>query len=167
MFNKTLISCVALVSFCFSAMAEEIPVTGNVASKCVVTQDTAGVFGNPDASTLSTRPQDGGIHPVVRYDVVQASYYMARITAPDSFSESPNLTDTVIWNNIVSVDQVSDATMSAYDTNKVAYENITEIDLTVAGSTWFKIQSTADYGYDKALPGGTYQATVTAECIAI
>lgn len=167
MFNKTLISCVAFVSFCFSAMAEEIPVTGNVASKCVVTQDTAGVYGNPSASTLSTKPSDGGIHPVVRYDVVQASYYMARITAPDAFTESPELNDTVTWTNWVTVDQVSDANMSAYDTNKIYYENVTEVDLTVAGSTWFKIQSTADYGYDKSFPGGTYQATVTAECIAI
>lgn len=167
MFNKTLISCVALVSFCFSAMAEEIPVTGNVASKCVVTQDTAGVFGNPDPSTLSTDPTNGGVDPVVRFDVVQASYYMARITSPNSFSDSPNLSDTVNWTGSVSVDQVSDATMSAYDTSKVEYDNVTEIDLTVAGSTWFKVESEADYGYDKAFPGGTYQATVTAECIAI
>jgi len=167
MFNKTLISCVALASFRFSAMAEEIPVTGNVASKCVVTQDTLGVYGNPSASKLSTKPDDGGIHPVVRYDVVQASYYKARITAPDAFTSSPELNDTVAWSNWVTVDQVSDATMSSYDTDKIYYDNITEVALTVAGSTWFKIQSEADYGYDKAFPGGQYQASVTAECIAI
>jgi hypothetical protein len=167
MFNKTILSCVAIVSFCFSAMAEEIPVTGNVASKCVVTQDTLGVYGNPDPSTLSTKPSDGGIHPVVRYDVVQASYYKARISAPDSFTSSPELNDTVAWTNWVTVDQVSDATMSSYDTDKIYYDNITEVALTVAGSTWFKVQSTADYGFDKAFPGGQYQASVTAECIAI
>jgi len=167
MFNKTLISCVAFVSFSFSAMATEIPVTGNVASKCVVTQDTPGVFGNPDPSTLSTDPTNGGIDPVVRYDVIQASFYMARISAPNSFSDSPALSDTVVWTTSVSTDQVSDASMSAYDTAKVEYDNVTEVDLTVAGSTWFKVEAEADYGFDKAFPGGSYQASVVAECIAI
>jgi hypothetical protein len=57
--------------------------------------------------------------------------------------------------------------MSAYDNNKIEYNNITEIDLTIAGSTWFKVASTANYGYDKAFPAGQYRAVVTAECIAI
>jgi len=72
----------------------------------------------------------------------------------------------VTWTGDVSVDQVSDTNMSSYDTNKVEYNNTTEYDLTVAGTTWFAISSEADYGFDKAFPGGTYRAIVTAECIA-
>jgi len=58
-----------ILLFCaFSAQAEEMEVVGNVASKCVVTPDTAGVFGNPTADVLSTDPTDGGVDPVVRFD---------------------------------------------------------------------------------------------------
>jgi hypothetical protein len=56
--------------------------------------------------------------------------------------------------------------MSAYDTNKVTYDATSEFDLTIAGSTWFNVVSTAAYGFNKALPGGTYRAVVQAECIA-
>jgi hypothetical protein len=164
---KQSITLLSALIFCTSAYAEEIPVTGSVASKCVVTQDTVGVYGNPDPSTLTTSPSSGGVHPVVRYDVIQADFYMARIVHPDSFSESPVLTDVVNWTGDVVVDQVSDAGMSEYDNNKIEYNNVTEVDLSIAGSTWFRVESEADYGYDKAFPGGTYQATVTAECIAI
>lgn len=167
MLKQTSITLLSAFIFCTSAYAEEIPVTGSVASKCVVTQDTAGVFGNPDPSTLSTANADGGVHPVVRYDVIQADYYMARITHPDQFSDSPALNDVVNWTGTVAVDQVSDAGMSAYDNSKIEYDNVTEVDLSIAGSTWFRVESEANYGYDKAFPGGTYQATVTAECIAI
>ena len=57
--------------------------------------------------------------------------------------------------------------MSSYDTDKVEYNNVTEFFLTVAGSTWFKVDSEATYGVGRALPGGSYQAAVMAECIAI
>jgi len=167
MLNKTTISCILLSFWSLSSYAEDIPITGSVESKCIVTQDTAGVYGNPSPESLTTASASGGVHPVVRYDVIQADYYMAKITHPTSFSESPVLNDVVDFTGSTSVDQVSDASMSAYDTNKVEYDNVTEIDLSVAGSTWFKVESTADYGYDKAFPGGQYQAVVTAECIAI
>ena len=167
MLNKTLTSCALLLAFCASAFAEEIPISGSVESKCIVTQDTAGVYGNASPETLTTDTADGGVHPVVRFDVIQADYYMARIAHPTSFTESPNLSDTVTWTGSVSVDSVSDAGMSAYDTDKVEYDNVTEVDLSIAGSTWFKVESEADYGYNKAFPGGQYQAVVTAECIAI
>jgi len=167
MLNKTTISCILLSFWSLSSYAEDIPITGSVESKCIVTQDTAGVYGNPSPESLTTASASGGVHPVVRYDVIQADYYMAKITHPTSFSESPALNDVVDFTGSTSVDQVSDASMSAYDTNKVEYDNVTEIDLSVAGSTWFKVESTADYGYDKAFPGGQYQAVVTAECIAI
>ena len=49
---------------------------------------------------------------------------------------------------------------------KVTYQNTTEYDLTVAGSTWFKTSSTATNGGDKAFPSGTYRSVVQAECIA-
>jgi len=167
MLNKTTISCILLSFWSLSSYAEDIPITGSVESKCIVTQDTAGVYGNPSPESLTTASASGGVHPVVRYDVIQADYYMAKITHPTSFSESPVLNDVVDFTGSTSVDQVSDASMSAYDTNKVEYDNVTEIDLSIAGSTWFKVESTADYGYDKAFPGGQYQAVVTAECIAI
>lgn len=57
--------------------------------------------------------------------------------------------------------------MSGYETDKREYNNVTEVDLTIAGSTWFKVESSADYGFDKAFPGGTYRAIVSAECIAL
>ena len=157
-----------ILLFCaFSAQAEEMEVVGNVASKCVVTPDTAGVFGNPTADVLSTDPTDGGVDPVVRFDVIQASMYKARILYPVEFSEAPTLNDTVVWTGDVATSQVSDTSMSGYDAAKVEFDNVTEFSLTVAGSTWFKTESQADYGYGKAFPGGVYRAVVSAECIAI
>jgi len=150
-----------------SAIAQEVPITGNVESKCIVQTDTLGVYGNPTPSTLTTASTSGGVTPIIRFDVIQASFYKARITTPNGFSESPVLNDVVTWTGDVAVGEVSDANMSAYSTSKVEYDNTTEIDLTVAGSTWFNITSTADYGYDTALPAGTYRAVVSAECIAL
>ena len=166
MFNKTFLSCL-IMTFSAGAYATQVPVMGNVESKCVVTQDVVGVFGNPQPGTLSTNPSDGGVMPIVRYDVVQASYYTARITHPNSFTESPALSDVVYWEGDTSVAQVSDPLMSDYDNTKIEYDNVTEVALTVAGSTWFKVDASATYGVGRALPGGSYQATVTAECIAI
>jgi hypothetical protein len=126
-----------------------------------------GIYGNPLPNTLSTDPIDGGVIPIVRYDVLQANFYKAKITYPNTFSESPDLVDVVNWTGDVTVGEVSDATMSGYDTSKIEYNNVTEIDLTIAGSTWFKIESEAEYGYDRAFPAGTYRTVVTAECIAL
>jgi hypothetical protein len=61
---------------------------------------------------------------------------------------------------------MSDSNMSAFNTNKVVYNNTSEFDLTLAGSVWFDVTSAATYGYNKAFPAGTYQAVVTAECVA-
>ena len=159
----------ALVSaFALShAVAAEVPIVGTVDSKCVVTTDTQGVYGNPSPSELTTKLSSGGVPPIVRYDVIQADYYKALISYPNSFSESPSLDDVVNWVGEVTVSEVSDAGMAAYDNDKRLYNNLTEIDLTIAGSTWFKIGSTATYGYDKAFPAGQYRSVVTAECIAI
>ena len=165
MFKKSLAIAVTLIGM--NAVAEEVTITGTVASKCVVVTDTVGIYGNPTHSELSTATADGGVEPIVRFDVLQASFYKARITYPISFSESPALTDVVNWTGDVSVAEVTDASMSAYDTSKIEFDNVTEVDLTVAGSTWFKVESTADYGATKAFPAGTYRAVVSADCIAL
>jgi len=165
MFKKSLALAAAIIGM--NAVAEEVTITGTVASKCVVVTDTVGIYGNPTPSELSTATADGGVEPIVRFDVLQASFYKARITYPISFSESPALTDVVNWTGDVSVAEVTDASMSAYDTSKIEFDNVTEVDLTVAGSTWFKVESTADYGATKAFPAGTYRAVVSADCIAL
>jgi hypothetical protein len=145
----------------------EVPVTGTVESKCLITTDTIGIYGNPSPSILSTAQVDGGVLPVVRFDVLQASFYKARIVHPNSFSESPALNDTVTWTGVTTVAEVSDAQMSAYDNDKIEFDNVTEVDLSIAGSTWFKVDSQAVYGVGKAFPAGTYRTVVGAECIAL
>lgn len=164
MFKKAIIAIAT--TFAMSAYAVDVPLMGTVDSKCVVTTDTQGVYGNPLPYRLSTAAADGGVEPIVRYDVIQADYYRALITVPEAFSESPSLDDVINWSGSVTVAEVSDALMSDYDNTKRLYNNVTEIDLSIAGSTWFKIDSQADYGFNKALPAGVYRAIVTAECIA-
>ena len=149
-----------------AAAAETTPIVGNVSSKCSIFTDTTGVYGNPTPDELSTKAADGGVDPVVRYDVTVADKYKAKISWPNSFSTSPSLTDAVNWDGETSVKSHSVSGMSAYEGAKVEYENATEFGLTLAGSTWFKIESEAKYGSAKALPGGEYKANVTAECIA-
>lgn len=151
---------------CSGAVAEETIIMGNVESKCVINTDTSGVYGNPIAGKLSTSTSDGGVEPVIRYDVALGGSYTARITAPNSFSSSPTLTDTVFWEGSSSVKEVSDSNMADYETNAVTYEYTTEYDLHTAGTTWFSVSSLAEYGYGKAYPAGEYRAIVTAECIA-
>jgi hypothetical protein len=148
------------------AMAEGVQIEGNVEAKCVIRTDRAGVYGNPTADKLSALAADGGVTPIIRYDVALAGYYLARITHPTSFSTSPSLTDTVTWTGGASVSSVSAAGMSAYDAAKVEYDATTEFDLTVAGTTWFKVDSAAEYGYNKAFPAGLYRAIIQADCIA-
>ena len=163
--NKLLILPVALA--CTGAIASSnIPITGSVESKCVIQTDTDGVYGNPTADKLSTAVSDGGVLPVIRYDIVTANAYKAVISHPDSISSSPTLTDTLSWTGSTTLNKSSDSNMSAFNDNKVTYNNSSEFDLTIAGSAWFSVTSTAEYGYDKAFPAGTYSAMVTAECIA-
>ena len=163
--KKLIIGFIAGIFAC-AAYGEDVPITGTVESKCIIVTDTDGVYGNSTPSNLSTDAADGGVEPVIRFDVLQADYYKAVISHPITFSQSPSLNDTVTWTGSTSVGQTSDANMSGYDTNKVTYNNSTEYDLTVAGTTWFKVSSEADYGYDKAFPAGTYRSIVEAECIA-
>ena len=161
---KKLLLAVALVAT--PAMALDTTITGNVQSKCVINTDTAGVYGNPNAYKLSTAVADGGVQPIIRFDTSIAGAYKARVTTPTSFSTSPSLSDTVTWSGSTTLKKFSDAAMSDYETNKVTYDSTTEFNMHTAGSAWFAVDSTAEYGGNKALPGGTYRSVVVAECIA-
>jgi hypothetical protein len=165
MFKKIILA--SLLAVPLLTIAQDVPITGVVASKCIIYTETPGVYGNPSPNVLSTLPADGGVQPVIRYDVLQSGFYKAVITTPNSFSSSPSLSDSVTWTGSVDVSRVTNAAMSAYSTNRVIYNNTTEIVLTVPGSVWFKAESKAEYGYNKAFPAGTYRAIVTASCIAI
>ena len=149
------------------AMATDSPINGTVQPKCSVYTETQGVYGNPLPNKLDTLPASGGTKASIRYDVAQANFYLARITHPDSFSSSPTLDDAVAWTGSSVVGQVSVAAMSDYEAAKVISPvNVTTFDLTLAGSTWFTVSSTALYGYNKALPAGNYTAIIKADCIA-
>ena len=142
-------------------------INGNVQSRCIISTDTEGTFGNPNAYTLNTATTDGGELAVTRFDVTLADAYYAQITAPSSFSSSPNLPDVVTWTGDTTVKAVSDSTgMSAYETNKIETGYMDKYNLTATGSTWFKTQSKAVMGGSKAFAGGSYTALVVAECIA-
>jgi hypothetical protein len=163
--KKPLIILAALLTV--PAVSATTPISGMVASKCIVTTDTDGVYGNPSATKLSTASSDGGVLPIIRYDIITASAYNAKITTPISFSSSPALgSETVTWTGSTVANQMSDAGMSVFNTNKVVYNNSSEFPLTIAGSVWFDVSSVATYGYNKAFPAGSYSAVVTAECIA-
>ena len=168
MFNKSMAFafCASMASISF-ASAETAPINGTVQSRCIIQTDSAGVFGNPNAYTLTTDPADGGQPAIIRIDVSLADAYYAEITAPSEFSSSPTLPDTVTWTGDTEVSAVSDATgMGSYETNKVEYGMTDKYDLTATGSTWFKTSSTATMGGSKAYPGGNYTALVEAQCIA-
>lgn len=155
------------IAFSINAMSAEVPIRGVVTSKCVINTDTPGVYGNPTPGLLSTLTADGGVPPVIRYDVVEAGYYKATITVPNNFTSNPTLTDSVIWTGSVAVSKVTDAAMSAYTANKRVYNNTTEFDLSIPGTVWFAATSKAQYGYNKSFPAGEYKAVILAECIAL
>jgi len=163
---KYILMALAL-SLSLATQSAEVPIRGIVSSKCVINTDTQGVYGNSTPNTLSTARVDGGISPVIRFDVVESGYYKATVTVPTAFTSSPTLTDAVNWTGGVEVSKVTDAAMSAYTTNKRVYNSTTEFDLTVPGTVWFTANSKAEYGYNKSFPAGEYKALVLAECIAL
>ena len=169
MFKKIIPVCLlsSILAAPLTTIAEDIPIVGTVSSKCVIYTETSGVYGNPTPNVLSTAAADGGVQPIVRFDVVQSGYYKAVITTPNLFTSAPLLTDVINWTGSVEVSKVTDAAMSAYTTNKRIYNETTEFNLTVPGSVWFKTNSRAEYGYNKAFPAGTYRSIVTASCIAL
>ena len=146
--------------------AADIPITGEVQSRCTIDTDTAGAYGNPNAYTLTTLPASGGMLAVTRIDTTLADAYFVRVTHPDSFSTAPTANATVTFTGETEVSAVGDAGMSGYEAAKTTFGNTTQYDLTVAGSLWLKTSSTATNGGDKAFPSGTYRAIVVAECIA-
>jgi len=161
------ITAVALLMSANYALATDSPINGTVQPKCSVYTETQGVYGNPLPNKLDTLPASGGTKASIRYDVAQANFYLARITHPIAFSSSPTLDDAVAWTGSSVVGQVSVAEMSAYEAAKViSPSNVTTFDMTLAGSTWFTVSSTATYGYNKALPAGNYTAIIKADCIA-
>ena len=167
--KKTIYVALAFIfgyTFGTVAFATDNYITGSVESRCLITTDTPGVYGNPLPQKLSTAVADGGVLPKVRVTVTLADAYKAKVTTPVAFTTSPALSDSVAWTGSTIVQSTSDAGMSGYEAAKVVYDATTEFDLTVAGSTWFKSTSTAVYGYDKSFPGGLYSAIVVAECIA-
>ena len=169
MTKRTIGYFLAIVGAVFASQAfanENAPITGTVESKCVIFTETQGVYGTPLASRLSTTAADGGVQPIIRYDVALADAFKGKITFPSEFSSSPSLTDTLAFTGNVEVHSVSDTGMADYDTNKITFNNTHEYDLTVAGTTKFKISSQVDYGNSKAFPAGTYTTLVNAECIA-
>lgn len=164
---KNILLASAFIFTSVTAFAVDVPISGTVQSRCVISVDTPGVYGNPNAYTLTTTPADGGVKPIVRFDVTLADAYYAQITTPSSFSSSPSLNDSVTWTGSTSVSAISDATnMSAYETNKTTFGDTTQYDLTATGSTWFESSSTATNGGNRAFPGGSYTAVVEAVCVA-
>jgi len=161
---KFLVATLALLP-CVVAAAD-VPITGTVQSRCTIDTDTAGVYGNPNAYTLTTAAADGGVQPITRFDVTLADAYYAKVTHPDSFSTAPSSNATVTFTGSTEVSAVGDAGMSGYEAAKTTFGNSTQFDLTVAGSVWLKTSSVATNGGDKAFPGGTYRSIVVAECIA-
>ena len=170
MFSRKMIGLGAIATMSISStmvFANDTPINGTVQSRCVIQSDTAGTYANPNAYTLTTSPTDGGELAVIRFDVSLADAYYAQITAPSSFSSSPNLPDVVTWTGDTVVQTVSDSTgMSAYESSKVEIGMMDRYDLTATGSTWFKTSSVAAMGGNKAFAGGDYTAIVVAECIA-
>tara|TARA_Y100000389_G_scaffold201976_1_gene246063 strand:- start:11509 stop:12018 length:510 start_codon:yes stop_codon:yes gene_type:complete len=164
--NKTLGLTIGMLAAASTSLAAEVPITGNVTAKCSIFTDVSGVYGQPTPNKLSTSANNGGVQPIIRYDVASADYYTAKITYPTSFSTSPSLSDSVTWTGDVEVSSTSDTNMAGYEAAKVQYDAVTEFDLTVAGTTWFKVSSEATYGYDKSLPAGDYTALVEALCVA-
>jgi hypothetical protein len=69
---KTIAYGVVALGVATQAYATNTPITGNVESKCSIYTDRPGVYGNPTPDELNTAPADGGVHPVVRFDVALA-----------------------------------------------------------------------------------------------
>jgi hypothetical protein len=167
----TTLSLIIMLTGCslFSSKAEAgTNIEGSVQSRCTVDTDTPGVYGNPNAYTLTTAPASAGQVPIVRFDVSLANAYFAQVSYPTSFSSSPSLSDSVTWTGAVTVAQTSTSDMSGYQAASTTTGAMRQYALTVAGTTWFDATSIATYGggQNKAFPGGSYTAVVVAQCVA-
>ena len=159
---------IGLMLVATTAYAANIDITGTVESRCIVNTDTPGVYGNPNAYTLTTLPASAGQVPIVRIDASLANAYNAQISYPTSFSRSPSLSDTTAWVGAVGVEQTSSSDMSGYQAASTTTGAMRTYPLSIAGTTWFSVASTATYGggQQKPFPGGSYKAVILAECIA-
>ena len=159
---------IGLMLVATTAYAANIDITGTVQSRCIVNTDTPGVYGNPNAYTLTTLPASAGQVPIVRIDSSLANAYNAQISYPTSFSTSPSLSDTTAWEGAVGVEQTSSSDMSGYQAASTTTGAMRTYPLSIAGTTWFTVASTATYGggQQKPFPGGSYKAVILAECIA-
>ena len=159
---------IGLMLVATTAYAGNIDITGTVESRCIVNTDTPGVYGNPNAYTLTTLPASAGQVPIVRIDTSLANAYNAQISYPTSFTTSPSLSDTTAWVGAVGVAQTSSSDMSGYQAASTTTGAARTYGLTIAGTAWFSVASTATYGggQQKPFPGGSYRAVVLAECIA-
>jgi hypothetical protein len=159
---------IGLMLVATTAYAGNIDITGTVESRCIVNTDTPGVYGNPNAYTLTTLPASAGQVPIVRIDASLANAYNAQISYPTSFSTSPSLSDTTAWVGAVGVEQTSSSDMSGYQAASTTTGAMRTYPLSIAGTTWFSVASTATYGggQQKPFPGGSYKAVILAECIA-
>ena len=172
--NKLLLTALVLGLTGCSLFASKVEananITGSVESRCTVNTDTPGVYGNPNAYTLTTLPASAGQVPIVRIDSSLANAYKAQISYPTSFSSSPSLSDTVVWTGEVTVAQTSSTDMSGYQAASTTADGgaMRIYPLSIAGTTWFSVSSVATYGggQQKAFPGGSYTAVVVAECVA-
>jgi hypothetical protein len=164
---KKLTSLIFLLS-ATCAWAVNSPINGLVQANCSIYTTTPGEYGNPSPWKLSTTAADGGVEAIIRVDIAAADYYKTKFTHPNSFSSAPTLTDGVAWTGSTTVSSHSVSGMSAYEAAKVVVSNTTTYNMTLAGSTWFKVASTASYGSadNTALPAGNYTAMIVAECIA-
>ena len=165
---KYLLITIGLMLGATTAYAANIDITGTVQSRCIVNTDTPGVYGNPNAYTLTTLPASAGQVPIVRIDSSLANAYNAQISYPTSFSTSPSLSDTTAWEGAVGVEQTSSSDMSGYQAASTTTGAMRTYPLSIAGTTWFSVASTATYGggQQKPFPGGSYKAVILAECIA-
>jgi len=170
--NKLLLTSLVLALTGCSLFASKVEanaeINGSVESRCTVNTDTPGVYGNPNAYTLTTTPASGGQKPIVRFDVSLANAYYAQVSYPTSFSSSPSLSDTVAWTGSVSVAQSSSADFDGYQTASTTTGALRQYAMANAGTLWIDVQSEATYGGggNKAFPGGSYTAVVVAECVA-
>ena len=161
---KKLLIAISFILGATPVLAADID--GSVESRCTVATTVPGIYGNPNAYTLTTLPASAGQVSVIRFDTTLADAYYAQITYPTSFSSSPSLSDNVTWTGAVTVKATGESGMSGYQAASTTTGAMRSYPLSVAGSVWIESTSVAVYGGNRAFPGGAYKAVVLAECVA-
>ena len=109
---KKLLIAISFILGATPVLAADID--GSVESRCTVATTVPGIYGNPNAYTLTTLPASAGQVPVIRFDTTLANAYYAQITYPTSFSSSPSLSDNVTWTGEVTLKAHGESGMSGY-----------------------------------------------------